>query len=119
MASQFNLSEPLDFSNRNISENWKLFKQELRPYLIAIEKLKKPNKVKTSILLNCIGKQGRQIYNNFEFSSVNDEINYDINDKIQGILHFSKKFNSSVVQISHFLTRLGRKIQRLVNKLKC
>ena len=78
MASQFNLPEPLDFPNRNISENWKLFMQELRLYLITTEKLKKLSEVKTSILLNCIGKQGRQIYKNFEFSSVNYEMNYDI-----------------------------------------
>ena len=78
MASQFNLLEPLDFSNGNISENWELFKQELRLCLIAREKLKKPNEVKTSILLNSIGKQDRQIYNDSEFSSVNDKINYDI-----------------------------------------
>ena len=30
------------------------------------------------ILLNCIGRQGRQINNNFKFSSVDDEVNYDI-----------------------------------------
>ena len=78
MASQFPLTEPLDFSNRNISENWKVFKQELRPYLIATEKLKKPNNLKTSILLMCIGNQGCQIYSNFKLSSVNDEMDYGI-----------------------------------------
>ena len=78
MASQFNLPELLDFSNGNISENWKLFKEELRLYLIATERLKKPNDVKTSILFNCIRKQGHQIYNNFEFLSVNHEMNYNI-----------------------------------------
>ena len=77
MASQFNIPEPLIFSNGNIYENLKIFKQELRLYLTATEKLKKPSEVKTSIILNCIGKQGHQIYNNFEFSSVNYEMNYD------------------------------------------
>ncbi len=78
MASQFNLREPLDFSNGNIFKDWKLFKQKLWLYLIATAKLKKSNEVKTSVLFDCIGKHGRQIYNNFEFSSVNDEMNYDI-----------------------------------------
>ena len=46
--------------------------------LLAIEKSKKANEVKISILLSSLGKQGRQIYNNFEFLSVNDEMHYDI-----------------------------------------
>ena len=78
MASQFNLSEPFDYSSGNISENRKLFKQELRLLLIATEKLKKQSEVKTSILLNYIGKQGCKIYNKSEFSSVNDQMDYDI-----------------------------------------
>ena len=109
MASQFNLLEPLDFSNGNISENWKLFKQELRLYW-ATEKLKEPNDVETSILLNCIGKQSCQIYkwNELQHS----------NDKIQGILYSSKKFYTSPVQISHFSTMQGRKIQQLHKQVK-
>ena len=79
MASKFNPPEYLDFFNGNIFENHKLFKQELKLYLIATENLKKPIEVKKSILLNCkFEKQGRPIYNYFEFSSVNDEMNYDI-----------------------------------------
>ena len=77
MAAQFNPQEPLDFSNGNISENWTHFKQELRLYLIATEKLKKLNRFKTNILLNCIGKQGGQIFYNLEFSLVNDEMSYN------------------------------------------
>ena len=85
----------------------------------VLEKLKKPNNVKTHSLLNCKGEQGRLIYNNFEFSSVNDEMNYDIvNDKIRGILHSSKKFNTCAVQISHFSTRCSRRIRRLHKQIK-
>lgn len=38
-----------NFSNANVVKNCKTFKQELRLYLTATEKLKKPNEVKNSI----------------------------------------------------------------------
>ena len=51
----------------NINENWKRWKQDLDLYLVATEKDKKPDKVKSSILLTCIGPKGREIYNTFIF----------------------------------------------------
>ena len=51
----------------NLSENWQKWCQELELYLTAAEKDAKSDKIKTSILLTCIGKQGREIYNTFQF----------------------------------------------------
>jgi hypothetical protein len=52
----------------NLSENWQKWCQELEFYLTATEKDGKSDKIKTSILLTCIGKQGREIYNTFQFT---------------------------------------------------
>ena len=60
----FNPPSPLIFEG-NISEQWKRWKQELDFYLVATEKDSKGDKVKLSILLTCIGEQGREIYNTF------------------------------------------------------
>ena len=46
---------------------WQKWRQELELYFTATEKDGKSDKIKTSILLTCIGKQGRDIYNTFQF----------------------------------------------------
>ena len=51
----------------NLNENWQKWRQELELYLTATEKDGKSDKIKTSILLTCVGKQGREIYNTFQF----------------------------------------------------
>ena len=64
--------------DRNLREHWKKWKQELNFYLQATEKDKKDNNVKSSILLTCIGPQGREIYNTFAFDSSEDNMDFDI-----------------------------------------
>ena len=61
---KFNPPQVLSFS-RSISEHWKLWKQELMLYIIATEKTKKSDEVKSSILLACIGRREREVYNTF------------------------------------------------------
>ena len=63
---KFNPRQELNFSG-NISEHWKLWKQELTLYLTAIEKTKKSDEVKSSILLTCNGPRGKEVYNTFVF----------------------------------------------------
>ena len=72
---KFNPTDPLIFDG-NIREHWKRWKQELEPYLVATEKDRKENKVKSSILLSCIGPQGREIYNTFPFSQEEENFDY-------------------------------------------
>ena len=68
---------PLDFSSDNLSEHWKIFKEELDIYLTASEKSGKSDEIKTCILLSCVGKQGRQIYNNFTYAPTEVSKNFD------------------------------------------
>ena len=56
----------------------KKWKQELDFYLAATEKDQKDNKVQSSILLTCIGAQGREIYNTFTFNDNEDKMNFDL-----------------------------------------
>ena len=61
----------------NLSENWQKWRQELELYLTATEKDGESDKIKTSILLTCIGKQGREIYNTFQFEE-GDELKFEV-----------------------------------------
>ncbi|CAB4018300.1 PREDICTED: uncharacterized protein LOC107046602 [Paramuricea clavata] len=61
----------------NLSENWQKWRQELELYLTATEKDGKSDKMKTSILLTCIGKQGREIYNTFQFDE-GEEMEFNV-----------------------------------------
>ena len=62
----------------NVAEQWKLWRQELELYLTATESDEKDDKVKTSILLTCIGKKGREIYNTFTFTEEGDKFDFDV-----------------------------------------
>ena len=62
----------------NLREHWKKWKQELEFYLQATEKDRKSSKVKSSILLTCIGSQGREIYNTFAFSNDEDPMDFEL-----------------------------------------
>ena len=45
----------------NLSEEWKTFKQGMKFYMLASEKSTKADNVKTSLLLNCMGKDIIQV----------------------------------------------------------
>ena len=64
---KFNPPDSLVFDG-NIRDHWKRWKQELEFFMVATEKDDKDDKVKSSILLTCIGPQGREIYNTFNFA---------------------------------------------------
>ena len=63
----FSPPDTLSFESDNLSANWKRWKKDLNFYLAATEKDLKGDKVKSSILLHCIGQKGREIYNTFIF----------------------------------------------------
>ena len=65
--------EPLSFEG-NVQENWRRWKQEFELYLAATESDGKSEKVKSSILLTCIGKRAREIYNTFTFQTEEDKM---------------------------------------------
>ena len=77
----FNLPDPLTFDG-NIKENWKSSTQEIELYLVATEKDKKENKVKSSILLfsfYLLHRSTRYIdHNTFIFSQKEDSFDYHV-----------------------------------------
>ena len=61
----------------NLSENWQKWCQELELYLMATQKDAISDKIKTSKRLTCIGKQGREIYNTFQFEE-GEEMKFNV-----------------------------------------
>ena len=69
------LEPPQSFSfEGTISQGWKLWLKHFEFYLTATEKDGKNDKVKTSVLLTCIGQKGRKIYETFNFDNPDDEM---------------------------------------------
>jgi len=66
--------KPLNF-DENISGAWKTWKKHFDYYITATEADTKSEKVKTSILLTCIGEKGRQVYDTFDFTTEEDPFN--------------------------------------------
>ena len=64
--------KPFAFDASNMAEAWKSWKQAFDFYLVATESDGKSDKIKTSILLTCIGEQGRDIYQTFEFTGADN-----------------------------------------------
>ena len=73
---KFNPPRELNFSG-NISEHWKLWKHELMLYITAIEKTKKSDEIKSSILLTCVEPRGREVYNMFVFDDNFMKMNFN------------------------------------------
>ncbi|CAI9715635.1 K02A2.6-like family member retr-1 [Octopus vulgaris] len=72
-----NLPHPkdLDFNQENLAAAWKKWKKEFNLFLIATESDIKPDKVKTSMFLTCIGSKGRDIHSTLDFDSPDEEMN--------------------------------------------
>ena len=58
----------------NVSQGWKLWLKHFEFYLTATEKDRKNDRVKTSVLLTCIGQKGREIYETLNFDNPGDEM---------------------------------------------
>ncbi|GFR63519.1 Pol polyprotein [Elysia marginata] len=66
MAS-FDFKPPAHLSLQgNVAENWRTWKQQFQNFLTAKEADNKPDTVKIAMLLNCIGPESLERYNNFE-----------------------------------------------------
>ena len=64
---------PLSFEG-NIADKWKIWRQKFEFFLVATESVAKSDKVKSSILLTCIGQRGCDIYNTFTFATADDKL---------------------------------------------
>ena len=74
----------------NLAEKWKMWKQDYKIFLPATESTTKSDLVKPSVLLHCIKKQAKEIYNTIIFATENDKVKYaEIINKFDE--HFSRK----------------------------
>ena len=64
---------PLSFEG-NVAQTWKTWSKAFDFNLVATESDTKSDKIKTSILLTCIGERGREIYETFEFTNDGDSL---------------------------------------------
>ena len=64
---------PLPFEG-NVAQTWKTWRKAFDFYLVATESDTKSDKIKTSILLTCIGDRRREIYETFEFTTAGDSL---------------------------------------------
>ena len=69
--------DAMQFSG-NFNKNWTKWKQELEFYILATESEEKPERVKSSIPLTCIGSKGREIYDTFNFENDEDKITLSV-----------------------------------------
>ena len=65
----FQPPKQLNFESDNLANEWKKWENHLKVFLTATEKDGKPDNIKTSILLACIGDKGREIYETFQFGT--------------------------------------------------
>lgn len=70
--SSFRLPCQLVFDN-NIADNWKKFKQRFELFVDATCEASATDKKKIGILLNAIGDEGLDVYNNFEYVEGEDK----------------------------------------------
>ena len=64
MSSTFRRPDPLSL-NRNVAENWRLWKQRFNIYLLASDAVGKRDAVKIDMLLNFVGEDAPERYNQF------------------------------------------------------
>lgn len=60
----------------NLVQTQKRWKQDFKSQSDS-NRIKKPDQVKSSLLLHCIGEKGREIYNNFAFDNEENTLVYD------------------------------------------
>ena len=74
VESMERIKPPLAFSfEGNTDQAWKAWIKHFNFYLYATESNQKSDKVKTCMLLSCIGEKGREIYDTFEFDPATEE----------------------------------------------
>ena len=65
---QFKLPSPLSLEG-NSGENGKHWSQRFELYLKATEADKKDEEIRVAILLHCVGEDGLEVFNTFEFEN--------------------------------------------------
>ena len=65
---RFKLPSPLSLEG-NLSENWNRGSQRFELYLKATEADKKDEQIRVAILLHCVGEDGLEVFNTFQFEN--------------------------------------------------
>ena len=100
------IKPPKDFNleAKNLSKEWRNFKQEIEIYLVASEKDDKDDKIKTSLLLNCMGKGALEIFNTFIFvPATNKDVYKEVVDKFD--TYFNPKKNLTLLRYTFLSSR--------------
>ena len=101
---------PQSFSfEGNVSQGGKLWLNHFEFYWTATELDRKNNKVKTSVLLTCIGQKGRKIYETFNFDNPCDEMRLHL--CYRGFLNTATQERTSIylfISFSHIDNTKGK-----------
>ena len=68
-------------TSENLVQTWVKWREQFALFLIVTPAAEKAEKVKTSILLACIGEKRREIYSTFEFE--NEQLKYNLETVIE------------------------------------
>ena len=77
MATNLHPPDELNFDADDLKTEFQRFKKDLKIFILATDKKAKSSEVKASILLNVIGRRGRQIYDNFTFVDDVQSLDYE------------------------------------------
>ena len=103
----------------NLVEKWKRWKQDFTLYLTATEYTKKPNQVKSSLLLHCIEEKDREICNNFKFDYEEDSLVYEKRiEKLEAYIAPRKNLTYSQFKFLTYRQEEGQSFESFITDLK-
>ena len=103
----------------NLLENWKRWKKEFNYYLAAIEVDAKNDKMKSSLLLHCIGPKAREIYDTLTFDEADDNMKLDkIMEKFEAYVAPRKNITYSRYKFLTFRQEEGQKFNAYLSEMK-
>ena len=103
----------------NLVEKWKRWKQDFTLYLTATEDTKKPNQVKSSLLLHCIEEKDREICNNFTFDYEEDSLVYEKRiEKFEAYIAPRKNLTDSQFKFLTYRQEEGQSFESFITDLK-
>ena len=108
----------MNFNQDNLSQAWKRWKSEFDFFMIATESESKSEKVKSSILLTCIGEKVCEIYSTLTFDVEADKM------KLQKIIEKFDMYCEPVKNITYIRHRfftckqIGQRFDEYLTELK-
>ena len=103
----------------NLVENWKRWKKDFNFYLAATEYDSKADKVKSSLLLHCIGDTAREIYDTLTFDDEGDNMKLDkILEKFEAYLAPRKNITYSRYKFLTYRQEEGQSFSKYLTEMK-